>query len=90
MEIEERMTRWAQQTLDELFAAGQIRFKLTAHKVESNAVGEYTVRFFDSRLHSVTVSWETGLSFKDLLQTALLDRLREDNQVHEQNWELVA
>ncbi len=74
------MIRWAQQTLDELFESGQIPFKLTAHTVEPKGYDKYTVGLFDSRVHSVTVFWEVGMSFKDLVRTALMDRISNDNR----------
>lgn len=84
------MIRWAQQTLDELFEGGQIPFKLTAHAVESKGYDKYTVGFFDSRVHSVTVFWEMGMSFKDLIRTALMDRIANDNRPYVQNATRVA
>jgi hypothetical protein len=65
----------AQQTLDELLSEHLIPFKLSARMVESMGQGEYIVRFHDSRLRSVDVSWQGGESFKALVRAAILGRL---------------
>ena len=65
----------AQQTLDELFAESLIPFKLSAWAIESLGSEEYIVRFHDSRLCSVDVSWHQGQSFKELVRVAVLDRV---------------
>ena len=65
----------AQQTLDELFAESLIPFKLSAEVIESLGCEEYIVRFHDSRLRSVDVSWHQGQSFKELVRTAVLARV---------------
>jgi hypothetical protein len=64
----------AQQTLDELFVEGLIPFKLSAHLVESLGMEEYIVRFYDSRLYSVDVSWQQGEAFSAVFRTAILAR----------------
>jgi hypothetical protein len=71
----EGMRLGAQQALVELFSKRLIPFKLSAHLVESIGHGEYIVRFHDSRLHSVDVSWRAGQSFKALVRAAVLDRV---------------
>jgi hypothetical protein len=71
----ERLRLGAQQTLDELLNEDLIPFKLYARVVEAIGPGEYIVRFHDSRLRSVDVSWQVGESFKALVRTAILDRL---------------
>jgi hypothetical protein len=65
----------AQQTLDELFVEGLIPFKLSAQLVESLGMEEYIVRFYDSRLYSVDVSWQQGETFGAVFRTALLARV---------------
>lgn len=65
----------AQETLDDLFAEGQIPFELSARAVESLGMQEYIVRFHDSRLFSVDVSYHRGETFKTVFTTAILDRL---------------
>jgi tRNA A-37 threonylcarbamoyl transferase component Bud32 len=65
----------AQQALDELFSEHLLPFELTAHKLESIGSGEYIVRFHDSRLTSIDVSWVQGQSFKDVVRTAVLARV---------------
>ena len=71
----ESMKLGAQQTLDELFAAGLIPFKLSARVVESIGEDEYIVRFHDSRLYSVDVSWQRDQPFSKVFRTAILDRI---------------
>jgi hypothetical protein len=65
----------AQSVLDDLWADQLIPFQLTAHKVESIGMEEYIVRFYDSRLHSVDVSWKNHHSFKDAVRVAVLARV---------------
>jgi hypothetical protein len=65
----------AQSALDDLWAMNQIPFQLTAHRVESLGQGEYIVRFWDRRLDSLDVSWESNLSFKDAVSVAVFDRV---------------
>lgn len=66
----------AQQALDELFSEHLLPFKLTAGAVDDIGLQEYIVRFHDSRLNSVLVSWYEGLSFKDVCRTAILERVK--------------
>ena len=65
----------AQQILDELFSERLLPFKLSAHRVESIGCEEYIVRFHDSRLPSLDVSWGVGQCFKDVFRTAVLERV---------------
>jgi hypothetical protein len=69
----------AQQALDELFSEHLLPFELTAHKLESIGSGEYIVRFHDSRLSSIDVSWVQGQCFKDVFRTAVLARMDRMN-----------
>ena len=69
------LTGEAQSVLDDLWAENLIPFQLTARKVESVGLEEYIVRFDDSRLHSVDVSWKNLDSFKDALRVAVLSRV---------------
>ena len=66
----------AQSVLDNLFKDEVLPFELTASKVECIGPNEYIVRFFDSRLRSVDVSWKKDQSFEDVFQAAMLDRLK--------------
>ncbi len=61
----------AQQVLDELLQAGLIPFKLKAAQLVAEGADHYTIYFFDSRLHSVSVVWAEGQSFKDIFRTAV-------------------
>ena len=65
----------AQETLDELFVESLIPFKLWACQVDSLGMEEYIVRFHDSRLHSVDLSWKPGQTFKTIFRAAILDRV---------------
>ena len=71
----ETMKLGAQQTLDELFAESLIPFKLSARVVESIGEEEYIVRFHDSRLYSVDVSWQRSQPFSTVFRAAVLDRV---------------
>jgi hypothetical protein len=71
----EGMKLGAQKTLDELFAESLIPFTLTARVVESIGMEEYIVRFHDSRLRSLDVSWQRGQKFNAVFRTAILDRV---------------
>jgi len=64
-----------QQTLDELFRSGQLPFRLTAHNVKKLAFDEYTILFYDSRIHSITFTVKIGASFKEVVKLAVLQRV---------------
>ena len=66
----------AQQALDQLYKDDLIPFELSAHKLEPTGTKECNVRFHDSRLHSVHVSWPKGKRFKDAFRTAVVDRVK--------------
>jgi len=51
----------AQQALEWLFSEHLLPFELSAHRVEPIGSEEYIVRFHDSRLRSVDISWHQGL-----------------------------
>lgn len=65
----------AQTALDELMQEHQLPFKLNAGEVVVKDAGQYTIRFFDSRLHSITVTWEEGQSFKEIVRVAVMKRV---------------
>jgi hypothetical protein len=65
----------AQQTLDELFAESLIPFRLSAYVVDSLGSQEYIIRFHDSRLRSIDISWQRGQTFKSVFRTAVLARV---------------
>jgi len=71
----EDMKLGAQETLDELFTQHLIPFELSARVVDSIGLEEYIVRFHDSRLRSVDVSWREGQSFKEVVRRAVLERV---------------
>lgn len=64
----------AQTALDELKTKGLLPFELEARELVSEG-SEYTIRFYDSRLHSITVTCEAGQPFKELVRAAVLDRV---------------
>jgi len=64
-----------QRTLDELFSKGQLPFELTAYGVRKLGIDEYTVPFHDSRIHSITFTLKTGASFKEVVRSAVLQRV---------------
>lgn len=65
----------AQAALDELMRENQLPFKLEARNLVSEGSSQYTIRFHDSRLHSITVTWEAGQSFKEKVRAEILDRV---------------
>ena len=65
----------AQTALDELMQENQLPFKLEARKVVSEDSSQYNIHFYDSRFHSITVPWEAGQSFKEVVRAAVLDRV---------------
>ena len=64
-----------QQTLDELFRRGQLPFELTAYGLRKLGIDEYTVPFHDSRIHSITFTLKAGASFKEVVRSAVLQRV---------------
>jgi hypothetical protein len=66
----------AQSVLDNLFKNQVLPFELTATRVECIGPNEYIVRFYDSRLRSVDISWKQDQSFADVFQAAMVDRIR--------------
>ena len=72
----------AQEALDELFAKGQIPFELSARAVESIGMEEYIIRFYDSRLFSIDVSYRRGQTFKTVFTRAILGRVARLRGAH--------
>ena len=68
----EKLRSEAQLALDDLWAKELIPFELKARKIDSLGCDEYIIRFHDSRLRSVDVSWKNGDSFADLVRDAVL------------------
>jgi hypothetical protein len=66
----------AQDTLDELYTESLIPFELSACKVDSIGNQEYIVRFYDSRLQSIDISWGQTESFSDVFRASVLDRVK--------------
>jgi len=64
----------AQQVLDELLAENLIPFPLNVGKI-TKASAEYTIHFYDSRIHSASVPLTRGHSFRDLVRSAVLERV---------------
>ena len=65
-----------QQVLDELLAEKLIPFPLNVGKI-TKASAEYTIHFYDSRIHSARVLLTRGQSFRDLVRSAVLDRVEK-------------
>lgn len=70
----ERLRLEAQSTLDDLWTGKLIPLKLRVCKIDSLGFNEYILRFYDSRLRSVDVTWKNGDSFADLVRGAVLAR----------------
>jgi hypothetical protein len=66
----------AQQVLDELWSEKLIPFVLTVGKI-TKAPGEYTIHFYDSRIHTARVPLTKGHSFRDMVRTAVLARVAQ-------------
>ena len=61
----------AQQVLDELLTERLIPFALNVGKM-TKGLGEYTIYFYDSRIHSARVPLTRGHAFRDLVRSAVL------------------
>ena len=72
--IIEQLKVEAQSTLDELFTRKLIPLRLEVHKIDSLGFDEYILRFYDSRLPSVDVTWRNGDPFGHLVRCAVLAR----------------
>lgn len=64
-----------QPVLDKLFEDRLMPFQLTAATVKSLGHNEYIIRFHDSRLRSIDISWRPDQSFDDVLRVAVLKRV---------------
>ncbi|MGI9066175.1 MAG: hypothetical protein ACR2HX_07215 [Pyrinomonadaceae bacterium] len=64
----------AQEVLDELWSEKLIPFELNIGKI-TKGIGEYTILFYDSRIHSARVPLTEGLSFRDMVRSAVLARV---------------
>jgi hypothetical protein len=69
----------AQDALDELFTKHLIPFPMFAIKVDRIGNEEYIVRFYDSRLHSLDISWAMGQNFREIFRASILDRFKRLN-----------
>ncbi len=68
----EKLRSEAQLALDDLWAKELIPFELKVRKIDSLGCDEYIIRFHESRLRSVDVSWKNGDSFADPVRDAVL------------------
>ena len=66
----------AREALDELFAEHLIPFALSVGKVDVVGSEEYIIRFYDSRLRSIDISWGPGQSFRDVFRASVLSRVK--------------
>jgi hypothetical protein len=64
----------AQQVLDELWKEKLIPFALNVGKI-TKASAEYTIHFHDSRIRTASVPLTRDLSFRDMVRSAVLDRV---------------
>jgi len=64
----------AQQVLDELWSEKLIPFALNVGKI-TRAIGEFTIHFHDSRIAMARVPLTKGDSFRDMVRSAVLDRV---------------
>jgi len=64
----------AQQVLDQLWEEQLIPFALNVGKITKEIDG-YMIHFYDSRMHTARVPLTEGHPFKDLVRTAVLDRV---------------
>jgi hypothetical protein len=64
----------AQSALDELMQEGRRPFQLEARRLVSEG-SQHTIYFHDSRLRSITMTYEPGQSFKEVVRAAVLDRV---------------
>lgn len=70
----EQLRLEAQSTLDDLWSKKLIPLQLEVRTIDSLGFGEYILRFYDSRLRSVDVTWKNGDPFGDLVRCAVLAR----------------
>ena len=66
----------AQQVLDELLTEKLLPFALNVGKI-TKGIGEYTIHFYDSRIHSARVPLTEAHSFRDLVRSAVLARVEK-------------
>ena len=71
----DRLRIEAQSVLNDLWSRQLIPFQLTAHHVEPLEMNEYTVRFYDSRLHSVYVFATDYDSFRQVMRVNIQARV---------------
>lgn len=64
----------AQAAIDDLRQKDKLPFELEA-RILTLEGSEVTIYFHDSRLRSITVTWEPGQSFKEIVRAALMDRV---------------
>jgi len=75
----------AQQVLDELWSEELIPFALKVEKI-SKAPGEYTIHFYGSRIRAARIALTRGRSFRDLVRSAVLDRVAKKKSNPLKNW----
>lgn len=66
----------AQQVLDELWSEKLIPFELNVGKI-TKASEKYTIHFYDSRLRTALVPLTKSHSFRDMVRSAVLDRVKK-------------
>lgn len=68
------LDREAQEVLDELWNEKLIPFPLRVGKI-TKASSAYTIYFYDSRMNSALVPLAPGLSFREMVRSAVLARV---------------
>jgi hypothetical protein len=63
-----------QQVLDQLWNERLIPFRLSVGKITKEPT-EYTIHFYDSRIHTASVPLNEDQPFKDRVRAAVLDRV---------------
>ena len=66
----------AQQVLDELWSEKAIPFALHVGEL-SKGMGEYTLHFHDSRIHTARIPLTKRKSFRDMVREAVLARVAQ-------------
>ena len=70
----EELTVEAQGVLDEMWDEEVIPFKLNAAMI-TEGIGEYTIHFHNRRIGIAHVPLSKGVSFKDAVRNAVLERV---------------
>ena len=75
----------AQQVLDELWSEKLIPFALNVVRI-SKAPGEYTIHFYGSWIRTARITRTRKHSFRDLVRSAVLARVKKKMSQPLKNW----